>query len=47
MQRRSGVAVAVHRSAAAALIPPLAWELPYAPGAALKRKRKKLEQGWG
>ena len=29
------------RSAAAALIQPLAWELPYAMGAALKRKKKK------
>ena len=28
------------RPAAAALIRPLAWELPYAPGAALKRKKK-------
>ena len=27
--------------AAAALIPPLAWELPYAAGIALKRKKKK------
>ena len=34
----SGVAVAV---AAAALIPPLARELPYATGAALKSKGKK------
>ena len=29
------------RLAAAALILPLAWELPYAAGAALKRKKKK------
>ena len=29
------------RQAAAALIGPLAWELPYASGAVLKRKRKK------
>ena len=29
------------RLAAAALIQPLAWELPFALGAALKRKRKK------
>ena len=28
------------RSAAAALIQPLAWELPYAAGVALKRKKK-------
>ena len=37
---RSGMAV-VYRLAAAAPIRPLAWKLPYAPGAALKRKRKK------
>ena len=30
-----------HRPAAASLILPLAWELPYAAGAALKRKKKK------
>ena len=30
-----------HRPAAAALIYPLAQELPYAPGTALNRKRKK------
>ena len=30
------------RLAAAALIRPLAWELPYAMGAALKRKKKKI-----
>ena len=29
------------RPAAAALIQPLAWELPYATGMALKRKKKK------
>ena len=29
------------RPAVAALIPPLAWEPPYAMGAALKRPRKK------
>ena len=29
------------RAAAVAPIPPLAWELPYASGAALKRKKKK------
>ena len=28
------------RAVAAAPIQPLAWELPYAPGAALKRKKK-------
>lgn len=38
----SSVAVAVvYRPAAAALIQPLAWELPYATGVALKRKKKK------
>ena len=30
-----------HRAAAVALIQPLAWELPYAAGAALKSKKKK------
>ena len=30
-----------HRLAAAALIGPLAWELPYAAGADLKKKKKK------
>ena len=30
-----------HRLEAAALIGPLAWELPYIVGAALKRKKKK------
>ena len=29
------------RLAAVALIPPLAWELPYATGAALRRKKPK------
>ena len=32
------------RLAAAALIGPLAWELPYAMGAALKRLKKKKKQ---
>ena len=36
----SGVAVAWRRPAAAALIPPLAWEPPYAVGVALKRQKK-------
>ena len=31
---------------AAALIPPLAWKLPYATGAAIKRKRKKKIPQW-
>ena len=30
-----------HRLAAAALIRPLAWELPHATGAAIKRKKKR------
>ena len=37
-----------HRPAATALIRPLAWELPYASGAALKRqktKKKKKKKG--
>ena len=41
MQLRSGIAVAVARPAAAAPFQPLAWELPYAMGVALKSKRKK------
>jgi len=44
MQLRSCVASAVVYSlaaAAAALIPPIAWELPYATGVALKRSKKK------
>ena len=32
-----------HRLAAAALIQPLAWELPYAIGAALRKKKKKKD----
>ena len=31
-----------HRSAAAALIQPLAWELPYAAHMAIKRRKNKL-----
>ena len=38
LQLGSGVAVAVRRPAAAALIQALSQELPYAAGAALKRK---------
>ena len=34
-----------HRLAAVAPIRPLAWELPYAMGAALKRKKKKRIAG--
>ena len=36
----SYVAVAVYRLVAAALIRPLAWELPYAAGVAIKRKKQ-------
>ena len=32
-----------HRPAAAAPILPLAWEIPYAAGSAVKRKRKKIK----
>ena len=38
MWLRSGVAKAVAVASAAALVQPLAWELPHAAGAALKRK---------
>jgi len=43
MRLRSHVAVAVvlQGAAAAALIQPLAWELLYAVGVALKKKKKK------
>jgi len=43
-QLRSRVAVAVCRLAAAAPIGPLAWERPYAKGAALKSKKKKRKR---
>ena len=33
-----------HRPAAVALIGPLAWELPYAAGTALKRKKKERKE---
>ena len=33
-----------YRPAAAALIQPLVWELPYATGAALKRQREKKKK---
>ena len=36
----SGVAVAVVSAPTAAPIPPPAWELPYAAGLAIKRKKK-------
>ena len=38
MQLRSGVAGAVTQATAAALIHPLAWELPHAAGVAVKKK---------
>ena len=44
MQLRSGVAVAAAGLAAAAPIRHLAWELPYAAGAALKKKKKRKER---
>ena len=34
-----------YRLAAVALIQPLAWEPPYATGAALKKKKKKKNRG--
>ena len=40
MQLRSGVAVAVAQASTAALILPLAQELSYATGGAIKRKKK-------
>ena len=33
-----------YRQAAAALIEPLAWELPYALGAALKKKKRQKKK---
>ena len=44
MQLGSGVAVAVCRPAATALIGPLAWEPPYATGVALKRQKTKKKE---
>ena len=41
MRLRSGAAVAATPAPVAALIRPLAWESPYATGAALKKKKKK------
>ena len=46
--RRCGLDLALlwlwHRLAAAVPIGPLAWELPYATGAALKSKKKKKKK---
>ena len=44
MQLRSCIAVAVVYAAAIALIRPVAWEFLYAPGVALKRRKKNLSQ---
>ena len=41
MQLKSAVAMAVAQALAAAPIRFLAWELPYATGAALKKEKKK------
>ena len=41
MWLRSGVAVAVAQVGAATPLQPLAWELPYATDAALKKKKLK------
>ena len=41
MWLRSHIAVAVARPATAAPTQPLAWELPYATGEALKKQNKK------
>ena len=50
MRLKSGIAVAVAVCAPATLIRPLAWELSYAAGMALKRKKKKQRRwmwmGW-
>ena len=42
MRLGSGIAVAVAQSSGTALIQPLTWELPYAAGAALKKKKESL-----
>ena len=39
MWLRSGIAVAVAWDTAAAPVQPLAWELPYAAGVAVKKKK--------
>ena len=44
MQLRSRMAVAVDGPAVTAPIRPLAWEPPYASGAALKRQKKKKKK---
>ena len=40
----SGIAVLCYRLAAVAPLQPLAWVLPYAVGAALKRQKKKKKE---
>ena len=51
MQFGCDIAVAVMQASAAALIQPLAQELPYAAGSAIKRKRERERMGsralWG
>ena len=44
MQLRFGIAVAVVQTSAVALIFPLAWELPYATGVVIQRKKGKKER---
>ena len=39
MQLRSAIAIAVAQGSAEALVQPLAWELSYAAGAAIERKK--------
>ena len=41
MQLRSQVAVVVVQASATALIQPLSWELLYAAGSAIRKKKKK------
>ena len=43
-RRSSNLTLLWHRLVAAAQILPLAWELPYALGAALKRKKEKKKR---
>ena len=46
MWLRSSVAMAVAQASAAAQIRPLAQELPYAPGAAIKRKKERKKKSF-
>ena len=43
MWLRSGVAVAIAQVTPVALIKPLVWKLPYARGAALKKRKYRTE----